>query len=164
MTEIGSPSFKFKYHLQACTISGKEAPFNGHRTKEIFNPHRGTGEDIPLFRPGKIYQVTDWMTEKLQTNDELCTLSSFMGWYLHHIKELFLCIMLLSEPYVGYSEKENLRKETLEDQYILVSSRPVLITTLVKKTLIDSLVLLCCFHTLSFLDAGQIENIKRRDI
>ena len=55
--------------------------------------------------------------------------------------------MLLSEPYVGYSEKENLRKETLEDQYILVSSRPVLITKLVKKTLIDSLVLLCCFHT-----------------
>ena len=32
---------------------------------------------------------------------------------------------------LGYSEKENLRKETLEDQYILVSSRPVHITILV---------------------------------
>jgi hypothetical protein len=79
MTDIGCSSFKFKYHLQACTTSGKKAPFKGHPTRELINPHRGTGEDIPLFRPGKIYQVTDWLTEKLQTNDEICTLSSFMG-------------------------------------------------------------------------------------
>ena len=66
---------------------------------------------------------------------------------------------------LGYSEKENLRKETLEDQYILVSSRPVHITILVfLKTLIYSLFLLCCFNTQSFLDAGQIENIERRDL